>query len=296
MPAIRLTLVGIVLALPAVCGAVVIDDFSVGPITVATNGVQFNTATATQTDLPAEHVALGGREFRGQQVSSVVSLSVDTAGEGRFIYDAPVSGINTSVRYQSTTSVDLTAGGANHLVLRFASAMFDPPTNRTPAAGFIDISLSSPTGSRGAYLRINNSAEPFYIAVPFSLLGAGTPTGFNPAQFRGLMFGTGNGNLHGTFVLDAIESVYVAPGDYNADGLVDAADYTVWRDFASATTHVNRGDGNADGAVNAGDYEVWRGNYGAGSGAAVPEPAAGVLLATILGGLSPLYRYRSQHL
>jgi hypothetical protein len=285
MTAIRLTLVGIVLALPAVCGAVVIDDFSVGSITVATNGVQFNTATATQTGLPAEHVALGGREFRGQQVSSVVSLSVDTAGEGRFIYEAPVSGINTSVRYQSTTSVDLTAGGANHIVLRFASAMFDPPANRTPAAGFIDFNLSSLSGSRGIYLRVNNSAEPFNIAVPFSLLGAGSPTGFNPAQFRGLMFGTGNGNLYGTFVLDAIESAYVAPGDYNADGLVDAADYTVWRDFASATTHVNRGDGNADGAVNAGDYEVWRGNYGTGSGAAVPEPAAGVLFSVVLGGL-----------
>jgi hypothetical protein len=99
------------------------------------------------------------------------------------------------------------------------------------------------------------------------------------------MFGTGNGNLYGTFVLDAIESAYVAPGDYNADGLVDAADYTVWRDFASATTHVNRGDGNADGAVNAGDYEVWRGNYGAGSGASVPEPTAGVLLTILVGGL-----------
>ena len=286
MTAIRLTLVGLVLALPAVCDAVVIDDFSAGSITVVTNGVQFNTATAAQTDLPTEHAVLGGRSFTAQQVSSVVSLSVDTTGDGRFIYEAPVSGINTSVRYLSSTPVDLTSGGANHIVLRFASASFDPPPNRTPAAGFIDFNVSSLNGSRGAYLRINNSATPFNIAVPFSLLGAGSPTGFNPAQFRGLSFGTGNGNLDGTFVLDAIESAYIAPGDYNADGAIDAADYTVWRDFASATTHINRGDGNLDGAVNAADYEVWQSNYGGGPAliTSVPEPAT--IALTLLGVVS----------
>jgi hypothetical protein len=61
------------------------------------------------------------------------------------------------------------------------------------------------------------------------------------------------------------------PGDYNGDGVVDAADYVVWRK-------------NFDG--NPGGYNIWRTNFGrpdgAGSGlgqSAVPEPASFVLAA-----------------
>ncbi len=58
------------------------------------------------------------------------------------------------------------------------------------------------------------------------------------------------------------------PGDYNSDNLVDAADYTVWRDSV------------ASGGV-IGSYAEWSVNYGrsaAASGLAVPEPTTGVLL------------------
>ncbi|TWT36463.1 hypothetical protein KOR34_13690 [Posidoniimonas corsicana] len=68
------------------------------------------------------------------------------------------------------------------------------------------------------------------------------------------------------------------PGDYNDDGLVDAADYTVWRDNtgAPAGTLPNDVDG---GEIGAPQYATWRENYGAGAGpsaagAGVPEPTA----------------------
>ncbi|MCA9239380.1 MAG: hypothetical protein KDA37_04235, partial [Planctomycetales bacterium] len=58
------------------------------------------------------------------------------------------------------------------------------------------------------------------------------------------------------------------PGDFNNDGAVDAADYTVWRDGLGAA-YTNT------------DYQVWRDNYGATAGspaaATAPEPAAVVL-------------------
>lgn len=60
------------------------------------------------------------------------------------------------------------------------------------------------------------------------------------------------------------------PGDYNSDGIVDAADYTVWRDGGSAA-------GSVEG------YDVWAANYGAATtpiGPSVPEPGA-LLLAAI---------------
>ncbi len=50
-------------------------------------------------------------------------------------------------------------------------------------------------------------------------------------------------------------------GDYNADSIVDDADYDVWRSNYGAA--LSPADGNGDGIVDAADYTVWRDNYGA---------------------------------
>lgn len=69
-------------------------------------------------------------------------------------------------------------------------------------------------------------------------------------------------------------------GDYNADGTVDAGDYTVWRDTFGSTTDL-AADGNRNGVVDNADYALWRGSYGAslpGGGQSVPEPTGAALL------------------
>ncbi|MEM6314991.1 MAG: hypothetical protein AAF743_12940 [Planctomycetota bacterium] len=48
-------------------------------------------------------------------------------------------------------------------------------------------------------------------------------------------------------------------GDFNRDGRVDAADYTVWRDTQNATGLGLAADGNNDRVVNTIDYDVWTG-------------------------------------
>ena len=69
------------------------------------------------------------------------------------------------------------------------------------------------------------------------------------------------------------------PGDYNYDGIVDASDYTVWRDtMGQSVAKGNGADGNGNGLVDAGDYDVWRLYFGqttsgSASSAPVPEPA-----------------------
>jgi hypothetical protein len=91
-------------------------------------------------------------------------------------------------------------------------------------------------------------------------------------------------NLYTTGVL-AVVAVAGVPGDYNGDGVVDAADYTVWRDTLGSTTD-RRADGNGDGIVNQLDYQFWKDNYPKphmGRAAGVPEPSmlTLVLMGTI---------------
>lgn len=85
--------------------------------------------------------------------------------------------------------------------------------------------------------------------------------------------------------LDALDVVqlFLLPGDYNQDGVVDAADYTIWRaEEGMAVLPFSGGDGNGDGLVDEADFKLWRSNYGASSpgasiasvSAAVPEPSS----------------------
>jgi hypothetical protein len=81
-------------------------------------------------------------------------------------------------------------------------------------------------------------------------------------------------------------SLVVAPGDYNGDGKVDAADYTVWRDTLGSADDL-RADGNGNLVIDNGDFEIWKSafgtNYGVGAAAStsVPEPSLGLLLCAV---------------
>lgn len=71
-------------------------------------------------------------------------------------------------------------------------------------------------------------------------------------------------------------------GDFNNDGFVDAADYTVWRDGGPLANEVA-----PIGVADAADYAAWQSNYGAtSSSVSVPEPSSLLLAALVsLGGL-----------
>ncbi|MEO1497399.1 MAG: hypothetical protein AAFV43_09640 [Planctomycetota bacterium] len=81
-------------------------------------------------------------------------------------------------------------------------------------------------------------------------------------------------------------------GDYNGDGVVDAADYTVYRDNLGSTTNL-AADGDLDGVIDSDDYGVWVANFGATAvtaSVAIPEPSAVTLL--LLAGTSASVRRR----
>jgi hypothetical protein len=87
-------------------------------------------------------------------------------------------------------------------------------------------------------------------------------------------------------------------GDYNHDHVVNAADYTVWRNSLGQVEAGLPADGNLNGIIDQGDYDVWKMSFGtvtpgAGGGSAasqvvlnpassVPEPATATLLFGVL--------------
>jgi CSLREA domain-containing protein len=70
------------------------------------------------------------------------------------------------------------------------------------------------------------------------------------------------------------------PGDYNFDGVVDAADYIVWRATLGATNDL-RADGNGNSIVDNGDYTFWQTHFGnTFAGAAASSTIAAAVMAT----------------
>lgn len=79
-------------------------------------------------------------------------------------------------------------------------------------------------------------------------------------------------------------------GDYNNDGFVDLADYTVWRNNLGQVSLPNEDETVSPGVVDAADYQVWKDNFGQSLNGAlvtspqnVPEPGSLLLLA--MGGV-----------
>jgi hypothetical protein len=77
-------------------------------------------------------------------------------------------------------------------------------------------------------------------------------------------------------------------GDFNGDGIVDAADYSVWRNNLGTTFDLH-GNGNEEGTsagrVDHADFQLWKANFdrtsdaGSAAGSALPEPGSLSLVA-----------------
>jgi hypothetical protein len=83
----------------------------------------------------------------------------------------------------------------------------------------------------------------------------------------------------------------LAPGDYNADGLVDAVDYSLWRSTFGSQS-ILAADGNGNGLIDTADYVIWRNQYNTEDEAeiaGIPEPSA---LATVVIAMMIVMCYR----
>ncbi|MCH2119012.1 MAG: hypothetical protein MK161_15075 [Pirellulales bacterium] len=80
-------------------------------------------------------------------------------------------------------------------------------------------------------------------------------------------------------------------GDYDGNGVVDAADYTIYMDNLGGDSAVLGGNGSGASTVGQADYLLWKSGFGntsgSGSSAAIPEPTA-LLLALLALAAAPV--------
>lgn len=121
---------------------------------------------------------------------------------------------------------------------------------------------------------------------------AGVTPSFEPGSSGNTFATLGTSTALGSIVTAALTTttrIYTASADYNHNGIVDGADYAIWRNFNGVSVpNGTFADGNGDGIVNQADYTLWRSRFGMASGSgsggglstsAVPEPSILVLVA-----------------
>ncbi len=149
-------------------------------------------------------------------------------------------------------------------------------------ADFDTVSVTGAANLNGLLNVILDSGFTLSSGDSFEILTAGSLTNSGIALASG-----GDNDLFtldvdtGTGIVTLLPASSGLTGDYNEDGVIDAADYTVWRDNFGETIPNDPTGGVATEA----DYDYWKAHFGesAGSGslpnsAAVPEPSSVMLV------------------
>jgi hypothetical protein len=163
------------------------------------------------------------------------------------------------------------------------------------------------SGALADKLAITGNLDLSAMGNILSVTGSGTGSSWVIATYTGMLTGAFESILGGAFTVSygtgnnsliTLMAAIGVPGDYNNNGKVDAADYSIWRDHLGQNFQLtNEGVGQSPGQVTQADYDFWVSQFGipgAGSGsladAAVPEPASALLAGLALVGVIGIVR------
>jgi autotransporter-associated beta strand protein len=193
--------------------------------------------------------------FGDVSFDSISSLNID------------LSGVTVGTQYDQLIASGLSLGGA---ALNLSLGAFVPTGSET----FTIVNNTGGAAVSGEFAGLAQGAQVDLAGVPFFIDYAG-----------------GDGN-------DVVLASTV-PGDedadFDGDGDVDGADFLTWQQNLGGTGGLAQGDANNDSAINGDDLAIWKNQFGPGGAsvgavAAVPEPAALMVLASAVAALAVSWR------
>ena len=223
------------------------------------------------------NTVLGGNGFIGTSVApSDVSIAGSQLSPGDVVLDEMVATGNPSLPGTLTINGNLTLTGTAKLNIDLTDSAYDQAIVTGDVSLGVQATLNLPTAtyvpaSIHAFTLIDNQG-PNLISGSFSNYAEGASVFFGSQEYQLTYTGGTGGN---DLVLNPV--VVGVPGDYNGNGVVDAADYVLWRSGGPLQNEVDTPN-----VVNQQDYVEWRARFGntAGSGSAslagtsaVPEPS-----------------------
>jgi hypothetical protein len=193
-------------------------------------------------------------------------------------FDSPNSAVLLARAVQATGTYDDAPGDQLMPPGRYALSLDYTRTETGLQIDFSTVQVDASNVPTGVYSHIGS----FFDTTPASSSWTYDQLGFQ-------LFGS---SFTGSIIVDNVDVSFLdaapLPGDYSGDDVVDAADYTIWRDMLGQTGSGLAADGNNDTVVDDLDYNIWKSNFGTilggGSGLSslaplVPEPTAWLLAA-----------------
>ncbi len=259
-----------------------------------------NVSDTTTPGFQNQYAAFAGQGADGSDNYAVAFSGID-AGNGGFISTITLPGgaVPLSIDVTNTTFAALSMLAGDGFSKKFGGATGnDPDWFRLRIVGLDDAQMV--VGEVITYLadyRFVNHADDFVID-DWTTVELSSLAGANSLQFRLASSDVGQFGMN-TPTYVAIDNLMLmtTPGDFNDDGQVDAADFTVWRDLLGTAVAPFRGaDADGNGLVDAADYAIWRSGFGHSTATAsvlagsVPEPHS--MLVLLLLCMSPCWRNR----
>jgi hypothetical protein len=249
-----------------------------GTVTPTYPVIQYGHGLAGQDQFFAGDSVTSGFVYRGSKIPEL---------QGKFIF----GDITTGAIYYADLDQMLAADDGNPSTLaQFASLNIAWNNPNDPPGEQVFTTLTSDAAIRGPMFQIVEAQYEARGGQDPNLPGGANVTGsFGRSDIR--LGVDGDGELYVLSKSDGmIRAVFgtlpSVSGDYNRDGIVDAADYVLWRKSSGqAVVAYSGADGNGDGTVNQADYDLWFARFGnklsnraAAVGAQVPEATSGALM------------------
>lgn len=233
----------------------------------------------TQLGQPIEDIEFTYTTPEGQEVRAAVRYSGTKVNNLVLVVD-PDSG-QTLLRNASTFDIQLEG---------YTITSTGEELNPIGFAGLADAGQSgwieaNPTSGRMTEVNIDNTT---LIPAGATYVLNDVFVGVTPTAGLALRYWANGDSSAGGAAGHVVYESVGQPGDFNGDGAVNLADYTVWRDNLGSLEFTSlRGLGDGSGTVDIGDYLVWKANFGATadqlfrSTATVPEATSLAIIASV---------------